>query len=359
VIIFRYITKEVFLTLISLTAILMLIFLSNQFVQYLNRAAAGSIPGLIILKLMMLEMPNLMGLLLPLGFYVSLLLAYGRMYAESEMTVLRACGYGPNQLLADSLKMASVLALFVAVLMIWASPYIAVERAKLLRSAGIQTVIQTIMPERFRSLNYGKQVLYVQSMTRDHTKAQHVFLAQRTMKDNKAHWDIVWADTAFAQTDPKTSEDYLVLQDGREYQGVPGQADYQVAKFSEYKARLPHPKIDIGDDLRTFKTADLLPFNNSDKQKAAELQWRLSIPLMVFALTLVAVPLSRVNSRNGKFASLLPAIILYIVYANGMIIARNAVGSGTLPVGLGMWWVHLPVAFLGLFLIWRNQVKLA
>ena len=76
--------------------------MSNQFVQYLNRAASGNIPGMIILKLMMLELPNLMGLLLPLGFYVALLLSYGRLYADSEMTVLRACGYGPMQLIKHS-----------------------------------------------------------------------------------------------------------------------------------------------------------------------------------------------------------------------------------------------------------------
>ena len=356
-IIFRYLAKEVVLTLISLTAILMLIFLSNQFVQYLNRAASGSIPGVIIFELMMLELPNLMGLLLPLGFYVAILLAYGRLYAESEMTVLRACGFGPNQLLKDSLIMASVLAVFVAVLMIWVSPYIAIERAKLLQSTGVQTLIQTIMPERFRS--FGKQVLYVQSMSRDHTKAKQVFLAKQTVKDNKVRWDVLWADSAFAEKDPKTLENYLVLQKGKEYQGVPGQADYQIAEFAKYKARLPHPIVAIDNDVRTLKTANLLPLNNPDRAKAAELQWRLSIPLMVFALTLVAVPLSRVNPRTGKFASLLPAIIIYIIYANCMFVARDAVSSGTIPLWIGMWWVHLLAAALGLLLIWRNLVKLA
>ena len=359
VIIFRYLAKEVFFTLIALTAILLLIFLSNPVVHYLNRAASGSIPGVIILKLMMLEMPNLIGLLLPLGFYIALLLAYGRLYAESEMTVLRACGYGPNQLLKHSLIMASVVAFVVGVLMIWASPYIATERARLLNTAGVQTLIQTIMPERFLSVNHGKHILYVQSMNREHTKAEHVFLAKKVEKDNKAQWDVLWADSAFAQTDLKTAEQYLVLKNGKEYQGIPGQGDYQVAEFSEYKARLPHPTVDIDSDIRTFKTANLLPFNNPDRHKAAELQWRLSVPLMVFALTLVAVPLSRVNARTGKFASLLPAIILFILYANGMFIVRDAVNSGTIPLWIGLWWVHLVVALFGLLLIWRNKVTFA
>jgi lipopolysaccharide export system permease protein len=358
VIIFRYLAKEVFVTLVALTGILMLIFLSNQFVQYLNRAASGGIPGMIIMKLMMLELPNLMGLLLPLGFYMALLLAYGRLYAESEMTVLRASGYGPRQLLTHSFIMATVVALFVAAVMIWASPYIAVERAKLLRSSGVKTLIQTIMPGRFHAINGGQQVFHVQSMSRDHSKAEQVFLAKKTMSNDKMQWDILWADKAFSEHDAATGEEYIVLQNGKEYQGTPGQAKYQVAEFGEYKARLPHPNIQISDDMRTAKTAFLWPLNNPNRAKAAELQWRLSIPLMVLTLTLVAVPLSRVNSRAGKFAKLLPAVIIYILYANFMFLARDAIVSGKIPLWIGMWWIHLLVVLLGLFLIWRSKVVL-
>lgn len=358
-IIFRYLAKEVFVTLIALTSILVLIFLSNQLIQYLNRAASGSIPGIIIMKLMMLELPTLLSLLIPLGFYIAMLVAYGRLYAESEMTVLRACGYGSGQLLKHSFIMASVVALIVAAVMIWASPYIYIERAKLLRTTGIQTLVQTIMPGRFHAINDGQQVFYVQSMSRDHTKAEQVFLAKRSLEDKKIRWDVLWANKAFAETDTKTGEDYIILQDGKEYQGTPGHADYQIAEFGEYKARLPHPIVKINDDLRTYSTASLWPLNNPDKGKAAELQWRLSVPLMVLTLTLVAVPLSRINPRSGKYAKLFPAIIIYIVYANLMFVGRNAVISGTIPQWVGLWWIHLLVAALGGFLIWRNQVKLA
>ncbi|MBI2786808.1 MAG: LPS export ABC transporter permease LptF [Legionella longbeachae] len=358
-IIFRYLAKEVFITLISLTSILVLIFLSNQLIQYLNRAASGSIPGIIIMKLMMLELPTLLSLLIPLGFYTAMLLAYGRLYAESEMTVLRACGYGPNQLLKHSCIMALVVAVIVAFVMLWGSPVIYIERAKLLRSTGIQTLVQTIMPGRFHAIHDGQEVFYVQSMSRDHSKAEQVFLAKRSSVDNKIRWDVLWADKAFAQTDLKTGEDYIILQDGNEYQGTPGRADYQVAEFRQYKARLPRPIIKISDDLRTLSTLSLLPFNNPNPAKAAELQWRLAVPIMVFTLTLIAVPLSRINPRTGKYAKLLPAIIIYILYANLLFIARDAMIFSKIPQWLGLWWVHILVAAFGLFLIWRNQVKLA
>ncbi len=357
--IFRYLGKEVFVTLVSLTAILLLIFMSNQMIVYLNRAAIGQIPGMLIMKLMMLELPNLLSLLLPLGFYVALLLAYGRLYAENEMTVLQACGYGSGRLMKHSLAMASVVALFVLVIMLWVSPLIYTERAILLRAEGVQTLIKTIIPGRFNALPGGRQIFYVESMNRDHTVAENVFFAQNTQKEGQEQWDLLWADKAYAYADKKDFEDYVIMQDGKKYQGVPGRADYQVATFGEYKARLPHPTVDIREDIRTIKTAGLWPMNNPDLAKAAELQWRFSIPLMVLVLTLVGVPLSRVNSRSGKYAKLLPAVVIFILYANLMFIARDWLVGGKVPVWMGIWWVHLLVVLLGLFLVWRNQVKLS
>ncbi|WP_133130020.1 LPS export ABC transporter permease LptF [Legionella yabuuchiae] len=358
-IIFRYLAKEVFVTLASLTTILLLIFMSNQFMRYLSRAASGQIPAVFILKLMMLEMPNLMGLLLPLGFYVALLIAYGRLYAESEMTVLQACGYGPNQLLKHSFIMAVVVSVIVLVIMLWGSPLIAVERAKLLRTSGIQTLIQTIVPGRFREVQAGRQVFYVEEMNPAHTIAKHVFLAKLNESDGKNQWDVLWADKAFVKSDDQTGENYIVFKDGKAYQGVPGRADYQVVEFERYQTRLPHPVVAVKNDIRTAETKALLPILNSDPKKVAELQWRLSVPIMVLTLTLVAVPLSRVNPRAGKFAKLLPALMVYIIYANLMFVARDWLIAGKTPLWLGIWWIHIPVLILGIYLIWRNQVKLS
>ena len=357
--IFRYLAKEVFITLASLIIILLLIFMSNQFVIYLNRAASGQIPAMFIMKLMMVELPNLTGLLLPLGFYVALLIAYGRLYAESEMTVLQACGYGPRQLLQHSFMMASIVAFTVLVLMLWVSPYIAIERVKLLQDSGIQTLIQTVLPGRFRAISGGRQVFYVESMNSNHTMANNVFLARLTEKAGVQQWDVLWADKAFAQTDKNTYENYIIMEEGKEYQGQPGHADYQTAEFKRYKARLPHPNIVLKKDIRTASTESLLPFNNPDLRKAAELQWRLSVPLMVLTLTLVGVPLSRVNPRAGKYAKLLPALVFFIIYANFMFIARNWLAAGKVPIWIGMWWLHLAAALFGVLLIWRNQVKLS
>lgn len=356
VLIFRYLAKEVFLTLIALTAILLLIFLSNQFVQYLSRAANGQIPVVFILKLLGLELPNLLGLLLPLGFYVSMLLAYGRLYAESEMTVLHACGYGVYHLLRHSLYMAFFVASIVSIIVLVLNPDIAKERARLLRTTGAQILIKTIIPGRFQMIPGTHDVFYVESMNRARTQADGIFLARHQQKNEEDKWQILWAKEGNTFFDAKDHEDYIVLQSGHSYQGSPGFADYQVASFKQLEVRLPHPEFTYkASDLRGVQTRELWPLHNRSLLKEAELQWRLSVPIMVFVLTILAVPLSRVSPRSGKYANLLPAILIFFLYANLMFMVRGWLVQGKIPYWLGLWWLHLVFAMLGGYLMIRQE----
>lgn len=355
--IFRYLAKEVCLTFLGFTCILIFIFMSNELVNHLNVAVEGRIPFVLIMKVMMLELPLFLSMLLPLGFYLAVLVVYGRLYAESEMTVLQACGYGPGQLLRDSLMMATVIVLIELVMVLWMNPNISAERTKLLQTTGIQTMIQSIAPGRFHAFSGGRDVFYVGAMDRSHTHGKHIFLVRMTPKD-PVQWDVLWAEEAYAKTDPKTHEDYLILQDGKKYQGLPGQANYQIVEFNQMEARLPHPVQREKDDIRTYSTGSLWA-QQANKRQLVELEWRFSVVLMVLILTLIAVPLSRVNPRAGKYAKLLPAIVFFIIYANFMFMVRRWLDAGFIRIWLGLWWLHLLVVLFAVFLMWRNRVTLA
>lgn len=353
-ILFRYLAKEVGMTLLALISILVLIFMSNQVMLYLNRAANGAIPGMLVVQLLLLELPNLLCLLLPLGFYFSLLVAYGRLYTDSEMVILQACGYSTRRLLMHTLCMAAVVATLIVGLTSL-TPMLAYQRMKLLQTTGVQTLIQTIIPGRFRSVMGDKYVFFVETMNAKHTKAEGIFVAKRVDDAGKYAWDVITAKTATAQEDPQTGEAYLRLNEGNHYQGIPGRADFQIATFRQYEARLPHQQIVQNNDIRAMPFKQLLPWDNGNPKKMAELQWRISIPLMVFCLAIVGVPMSKVNPRSGKYAKLLPGVLLAFLYANFMFISRNWVAAAKIPVWLGMWWLHLAVIVLGALLLWRQR----
>src|SRR5437870_8952092 len=121
-IIFRYLNRELYFHLLAIMVVLLIIFITNQFVRYINCVASGELTMGVVMKIMSLQVPLLLSYLLPLGVYLSLLLVFGRLYTDHEMTVLNACGISKIQLLGMvSLFCLMVMAL-VAWLMLWAVP---------------------------------------------------------------------------------------------------------------------------------------------------------------------------------------------------------------------------------------------
>jgi lipopolysaccharide export system permease protein len=346
--IFRYLTKEVLSTLAALTIILLLIFMSNQIVIYLNRAAHGHIPGIIILKVMILELPNLLGVLLPLGFYIAVLLSYARLYNDNEIIVLQACGYSRQQLLRHSLILASAVIVTTSYL-VYLNPSVAYKRAELLQNTGIQTLIQTILPGNFRSTPSGDTVFYVTKINKDHNAAQDIFLAKKNPDD----FDIIWADNAYLQR----KHGDIILRGCKKYKVKSGSKQFTKTELKRYQANLPRPKVKVKNDMRTVPLSKLWPFKKDDYKKSAELQWRISVPFMVLPLTIIAVALSRVKPRTGKFSALLPAILLYFIYANLLFFGKNIIVEQKLSPYCGMWIIHACMLLTGIALFNNKRFK--
>jgi lipopolysaccharide export system permease protein len=137
----------------------------------------------------------------------------------------------------------------------------------------------------------------------------------------------------------------------------PGQADYRAIQYDTYGVLLPKPAVsDEISERVAVPTRELIGSDNPRFQ--SELQWRLSLPLLVFVVTLLAVPLSRVNPRQGRFLKLLPAILLYMVYLSMLIAARGALDKGKIPLQLGLWWVHGLFALIGFVLLYWEPLRL-
>ncbi|MNV70781.1 Lipopolysaccharide export system permease protein LptF [compost metagenome] len=148
-----------------------------------------------------------------------------------------------------------------------------------------------------------------------------------------------------------------MLENGYRYDGNPGQADYRAIKYDTYGVLLPKPEVaEEVTDREAIPTSELI--GKKGLRERAELQWRLSLPILVFIVTMLAVPLSRVNPRQGRFLKLLPAILLYMAYLTMLISVRGALEKGKLPIGLGMWWVRGLFLLIGLGLMYWEPMRL-
>lgn len=362
-IIFRYLTKEVYATLLAATTVLLLIFISNQFIHYLNQAASGGIPVRTVMQLMSLQVPLLLGYLLPLSLFLGILLSYGRLYVDNEMTVLAACGVSKKQLFWMTIGFSSVIAVIVAILMLLVEPKLAWYRDHIFAEAAAASPIETVLPGRFQTLGDGKWVFYVANISRDRKQLDDVFVAKLPAAGTESQpWTVVSAGGGHEWIDPNTGDQFMVLTNGYRYLGIPGQKDFQIVQYDQYGVRVQTGKFHIDEDAEFMPIQELWKRRKTDREAAGQLQWRFTMPVSALILAMLAVPLSQVQPRKGRYARLLPAILIYIIYADLIFVGEAAIERGKLAPAPGLWLVHgliltLALILLGFYFNWWRKLR--
>jgi len=359
-IVFRYLSREVLVTLSAVSAVLLVIIMSGRFIKYLAQAASGALDPGVLFLIMGFRLPGFLQLILPLGLFLGILLAYGRLYLESEMTVLAATGMSQQRLLLITLAPAALVSLLVAWLSFSLAPQGATQFSLLINKQDAMTEFDTLVPGRFQALRDGTRVTYTEQLSDDRVNLGGVFISEKRMSSDQSKdrgITVLVAEKGHQEVRNDGSR-YLILENGYRYDGNPGEANYRAIKYDTYGALLPKPDIsDEVTDRDAIPTSELLSGEDSPRNRA-ELQWRVSLPILVFIVTLMAVPLARVNPRQGRFLKLLPAILLYMAYLTILIAARGALERGKIPAALGLWWVHLIFLAIGLGLLYWEPLRL-
>ncbi len=339
-IIFRYLAKEVLSSMFAVSLVLLLIIFSARFVKYLAEAAAGKLDAGVLLTLMAYKSLGFMELILPLGLFIGIMLSYGRLYLESEMTVLSACGFSDRQLLSYTLITSFLVAILVGLLSMYIGPQGVRASEALLAKQRNRTDFETLKPARFNELEGGKGISYAQSISDNKQKLNKVFIAEVSAFSEDGEPSILMAESGETVVDTKFGQKYLKLQNGKRYKGRPGETDYEVVAFDEFYQLLPEPDYSIAKRKVTDGMSTRELFEDSSPSSQSALQWRLSLPVLVMIVGFLAVPLSRTKARQGRYNKLLPAIIVYMVYLVLLNAARGMIDSGKAPLPGMLWWIH-------------------
>lgn len=342
--------------MLATTLVFLVILIINQFVHYLNDAASGQITMTAVMQVMALQVPLLLGFLLPLGLFIGVIMAFGRLYVDSEMTVMSACGVSRLQLLLMAMIFATGVVIVVALLMLWAEPKVQWYRSQILDRAIANASIEKMIPGRFQSIGKGGDWTFYAADVGEHKHTmQDVFMANRKKgSDGKSdQWDIVTADRAYEQKDPQSQAMFLVFANGYRTIGSPGKNNYQLAKFGRYGIRLSQHEPSQVSDVKYLTTSRLRHMADTNRDAEAELQWRLAMPISVWLFALMAVPLSYTKPRHGRYLQLIPAILIYIIYADLMFVGRAWIEQASVPSGFGLWWLHGLMLVLGLAMALR------
>ena len=346
----RYLLREVVQTWLAVTGVLVAILLANQLSRVLGQAADNQYGGHVVLDLIALGAVMNLSVVVPFGLLMAVVVTLGRLYHDSEITALLACGYSPTRMLRPVFAFAAVIAVGLGWLTFFQVPK-ADHDVQLLRQSAIKEAqFGQLDAGRFRAFSGGDIVFYAERVDAD--GVLHNVFVQRQIGERV---EVALADSAtYAQSGDDGSH-LVTLFSGRRYEGVPGRGDFRIIEFREHGIPIPTPTSVVSiQDPDTKPTRELL--GSMAPSDVAQLQIRGSAPIMALLLTLIAVPLSRLQPRQGRYARVGFAIVAYFLYSNLLSVAKVWVEKGDLPPLVGVWWVHLLALCLGLWLVRRESV---
>jgi lipopolysaccharide export system permease protein len=323
-------------------------------ISILGRAAGGKVASSDVLALIAFAVLNYLPTILILTSFISVLAAVTRSYRDSEMVVWFASGQSLVRWIRPVLTFALPVVVLVGGLALVVTPWAQKQRSEYVERFQKREDLKRVAPGQFRESTGKDRVFFVEGSTGGGgTVVQNVFVNSVENGSNS----IVVAREGVIEADGKGGQ-YLVLKNGRRYQGVPGQADFQSMEFERYSMRVATKVPVIGADvpLDALSTAALLALPN--QYTRGELLYRISAPIMGLVLVLLAIPLGFVNPRAGSSANLILALLIFFTYNNLVKMAEASVKQGKISFAMAWWPLHLIAALtvLGLF-AWRLNVN--
>lgn len=327
------------------------IMLTTQLIRLLGQAAGGRIASEAVVALLGFSSLSYLPVLLSLTLFIAILLSLSRVYRDSEMAIWFSAGVPLTAWMRPVLRFALPVVLVIAVLALFLSPWALTQRAEYQDRMDRRDDVARVSPGAFKESARGDRVFFVESVTDAAGQADRV---KNIFINSMQHGRLGVMVAAQGHAEIAANGDkFIVLTNGRRYEGVAGTAEYRVMEFERYAMRIEsHESREIGKSAKDMSTWDIL-FDRSPASRG-ELLWRIGVPLSALTLALLAIPLSFVNPRAGRANNLIFALLTFMIYSNLLSISRAWVAQGRLPFEIGVWAVHVLMFIALLLLFWKR-----
>ena len=344
-IIIRYLVRETLKSQLAILFILLLIFFCQKLVRILGAAVDGEVPTNLVLTLLGLGVPEMAQLILPLSLFLAILMTLGRLYTESEITVMHACGLSKVVLVKAAMILMLFTSIVAAINVIWLGPWSSRYQDQVTQNAKANPGAAAMAAGQFQTSSDGNNVLFVEDVKGNHFG--HVFLAQLRPKGN-ARPSVVLADSGHMQQE-KDGSQIVTLDKGTRFEGTALLRDFRITDFTNYQAYIGYKQATLDPNDVDQAPLSTLYANNTPEFKA-EFHWRLTLVFSVLVMALMVVPLSVVNPRQGRVLSMLPAMLLYLIFFLLQSSLRSSGAKGRLDPAIWMWVVNLSYLALAIVL---------
>jgi len=347
----RYIIREICGPIAVICAVLIAIFSSYSAAEYLADAVSGLLRPDTVILMILLKIAIALEVLLPTALYLSVVIALGRMYRDSEMVALESCGVGTLRVLKSVFYLSLMTAVLVASISLFVRPW-AYQKIYWLKALSASDVDFAQMEAgNFYELQGGNVVIFAEKIHDKAKRGERVFIRSQDSEKQQ----IIYAKKVYQRVDEASGYPVLLLRDGTMYDLYLSGERGKITQFQQATYLLT-PKEIVPQKYRR-KAATTMDLYRSDKlEDIAEFQWRLSTPLSAILLGLLGVPLSRTNPRQGKYGKVVTAVLAFAIYYNVSIVAKNWIEKDVVNAIPGIWWVPLLLLVFMLILLWRQNV---
>ncbi len=344
----RSLMREFGQVALTVGAVLLAITFTTQIIRLLGNAAGGSLPADAVMIMLGFGALNYLPVVISLTLFIAVLLTLSRCYRDSEMVVWFANGKSLVDFIRPVMLFALPLVLAVGGLSLFLSPWALKQSAEYANRLDARSDVSRISSGVFRESKNADRVFFVESVDLQSNRIENIFV--QSVQHQKL--GVVVAEKGYQETH-ENGDKFIVLQNGRRYEGTPGKADYRIVDFERYAMRIESQAKQTGTpSAKTMSPQDIL--KEPTPERFAELHWRIGLPVSVLILSLLAIPLSYVNPRAGRSANLILALLIYMTYSNLMSIAQAWVAQGKLSPLIGLWPVHAFMALTLLAMFYRR-----
>lgn len=354
----RYMTQQVAANTAIVLLFLMALMLGGRLIRYFGIAAEGRLDVGLLFAIIGYNIPTFLELILPLSFFIALMLVLGRMYVDQEMSVLFASGISRGRLTRLMIPLITGLFVFQMGISLWAKPWGLSNSEHIWQTQSLGSLLDLVRPKTF--ISSGNYHLYVDEFDKEKRELKNLYVVQQqTDKSGKiAKNDVIITATRAYQVPSKDTDSSMQLDlfQGRRYELGTNNAKYNQASFEKYRITLEKPASEkiTETNVETQTTAKLLAHTQKPEVKA-ELGYRFTMPWLIIIAAMLATPLAQVRPRQGRWLRLLPSVLIFASCAISIISLRTAIGKERISEYAYIWLIVGFIAF-ALLLNWQSRV---
>lgn len=340
--------REFAITAMASFVVLLGITMTTQLVRFLGQAASGSITPAGVFALLAFTAFNYLPVLLSLTLFISVLMTLTRSYRDAEMVVWFCSGISLTGWIRPVLSFATPIVILIALLSTLLSPWAITKSEEFRRAMDNRDDISQVTPGVFRESRQTERVFFVENLNEGENMVANVFVSSTQHKKV----GVMVARRGFMET-TDNGDRFLVLLNGRRYEGNPGTSEYKISDFERYAMRIETQETKTAaPSAKSLPTIELI--RNPTALNLSHLVWRISLPVSALILALLAIPLSFVNPRAGRSANLILAILVFMIYSNFTSISQAWIAQQRISAVAGLLGVHAVMLLLLLLLFFRR-----